>query len=80
MPRLFSAPRRRKLTMLSRARRRIQKLGPYPSMALLAVPLMLVEPLKLVGPNCRGQRTLAYGNGDDYRGLRRQSPVCGKTF
>lgn len=48
MPRLFSAPRRRKLTVLSRARRRIQKLGPYPSMALLAVPLMLVEPLKLV--------------------------------
>ncbi len=30
------------------ARRRIQKLGPYTCLALLAVPLMLVEPLKLV--------------------------------
>jgi hypothetical protein len=40
--------RRRKLTVLAGMRRQIQKLGPYASMALLAVRLMLVEPLKLV--------------------------------
>ena len=44
-------------------------------MALLAVPLMLVEPLKLVALIVVDRGTLAYGNGDDYRGLRRQSPV-----
>jgi hypothetical protein len=33
--------------VLAGARRRIQKLGPYPSMILLTVPLILVEPLKL---------------------------------
>jgi hypothetical protein len=44
----FRARRRRTLTVLAGARGRIQKLGPYTTMALLAVPLMLVEPLKLV--------------------------------
>lgn len=48
MPRLFRARRQRRLTLLAGARRGIQKLGPYTSMGLLAVPLMLVEPLKLV--------------------------------
>ena len=48
MPRLFRERRRRKLTVLAGARRWVQKMGPYPSMALLAVPLVLVEPLKLV--------------------------------
>jgi hypothetical protein len=47
MPRLFRAQRRRRFTVLAGARRRIQKLGPYPSMVLMGVPLMLVEPLKL---------------------------------
>jgi hypothetical protein len=28
-------------------RRRIEKLGPYPSLLLLAIPLAIVEPLKL---------------------------------
>jgi hypothetical protein len=48
MPGPFRARRRRKLTVFAGARRRIQQLSPYTSMALLAVPLMLVEPLKLV--------------------------------
>jgi hypothetical protein len=48
MPRLFRERRRRKLTVLAGARCWVQKMGPYPSMALLAVPLVLVEPLKLV--------------------------------
>jgi hypothetical protein len=36
------------MTVLAGARRVIQKLGPYQSLALLVVPLTLVEPLKLV--------------------------------
>ncbi|MGB8606013.1 hypothetical protein [Bradyrhizobium sp.] len=47
MPRLFRAQRRRRFTALAGVRRRIQKLEPYPSMVFMAVPLMLVEPLKL---------------------------------
>jgi hypothetical protein len=48
MPGPFRARRRRKMTVLAGARRWIQKLSPYTSMALLAVPLILVEPLKMV--------------------------------
>ena len=33
--------------MASRLKRRIQALGPYQSLVLLAIPLSLVEPLKL---------------------------------
>jgi hypothetical protein len=36
------------MTGLARVRRRIQQLGPYQSLALLAVPVALVEPLKIV--------------------------------
>lgn len=36
------------MTLLSGVRRRIQKMGPYLSLALLALPLTLVEPLKIV--------------------------------
>jgi len=36
------------MTVLAGARRAIQKLGPYQSLALLLVPVTLVEPLKLV--------------------------------
>ena len=48
MPLLRRTNRRREMTLLARARRRIQKLGPYQSLALLLVPVSLVEPLKLV--------------------------------
>ena len=39
---------RREKTTTARVRRRIQQLGPYQSLALLAVPAGLVEPLKIV--------------------------------
>lgn len=39
---------RREMTVLARIRRRIQKLSPYSSLFLLAVPVVLVEPFKLV--------------------------------
>src|SRR5467141_589492 len=39
---------RRGMMVLAGARRMIQKLGPYQSLALLLVPVTLVEPLKLL--------------------------------
>jgi hypothetical protein len=36
------------MTLLASLRRRSQKLGPYQSLALLAVPLAFAEPLKLI--------------------------------
>ena len=39
---------RRDMTAVARARRSLQRLGPYQSLALLMVPLGLVEPLKLI--------------------------------
>lgn len=40
--------RRRKMTALASARRHIQSLSPYLSLLLLSVPVILVEPLKIV--------------------------------
>jgi hypothetical protein len=37
-----------RMTPLARYRRRIQGFGPYQSLALIAVPLLVVEPLKLL--------------------------------
>src|ERR1700712_2631349 len=48
MPTLPGTRRRRDMTMLAGLRRRIQKFGPYQSLALLAVPLACAEPLKLL--------------------------------
>ena len=48
MPLLRRTNQRREMTLLARARRRIQRLSPYQSLALLMVPVALVEPLKLV--------------------------------
>ena len=39
---------RREMTTLSRLRRRIQQLGPYPSLLLLIAPLAVVEPAKFL--------------------------------
>jgi hypothetical protein len=48
MPLLAPTRLRRELTIFARVRRRIQKLRPYQSLALLLVPICLVEPLKIV--------------------------------
>jgi hypothetical protein len=37
------------MTLVALARRKIQQLGPYKSLALLFVPLLFVEPLKIAG-------------------------------
>ena len=36
------------MTTIARARRQIQQLGPYQSLAVLMVPMALVEPIKIV--------------------------------
>ena len=48
MPLLTRTRVRREMTVLAWVRRRIQQLGPYQSLALLMVPMGLVEPLKIV--------------------------------
>jgi hypothetical protein len=37
------------MTFAAGARRRIQQLGPYKSLAILLVPLLIVEPAKMAG-------------------------------
>jgi hypothetical protein len=46
---------RRPSEILPRIRQRIEKLGPYQSLALLAVPICLVEPMKLVAVAIAGE-------------------------
>jgi hypothetical protein len=58
------------MTALSGIRRRVQKLGPYQSLILILLPLLLVEPLKLVALVIAGKGPLAGRNWNDYRSLR----------
>jgi len=44
----FRTTPRRRMTALANLRRRIQKLTPYLSLILLAVPVLLVEPFKFL--------------------------------
>ncbi|WP_375414082.1 hypothetical protein [uncultured Bradyrhizobium sp.] len=48
MPVIVRKRRRARSTFFARSRRRLQKTGPYLSLGLLLVPLLLVEPLKVV--------------------------------
>jgi hypothetical protein len=48
MPTLRGPRRRRDMTPLAGLRRQAQRLGPYQSLALLAVPFACAEPLKLL--------------------------------
>jgi hypothetical protein len=49
MPAIVQKRRPRRMTLVALARRKIQQLGPYKSLALLFVPLLIVEPLKIAG-------------------------------
>lgn len=49
MPGLIRPRIRRRMTLPAAARRRMQQLGPYKSLAVLLVPLMVVEPVKMTG-------------------------------
>jgi hypothetical protein len=49
MPAIVRPRRSRRMTLLALARRKIQQFGPYKCLALLLVPLLIVEPLKIAG-------------------------------
>jgi hypothetical protein len=63
MPVIARIRRQRRMTMLAGTRRRIQKLGPYPSFVLMLVPLLLVEPFKLVALFAVGKGHWLTGTG-----------------
>ena len=63
MPTLPGTRRRRDMTLLASLRRRIQKLGPYQSLALLAVPLACAEPVKLLALYVAGGGRWLTGTG-----------------
>jgi hypothetical protein len=49
MPALIRPRLRRGMTFAAATRRKIQQFGPYKSLAVLLVPLLVVEPLKMTG-------------------------------
>jgi hypothetical protein len=51
------------MTALASARRRIQSLSPYPSLLLLSVPVILVEPLKIISLLVAGKGHWLTGTG-----------------
>jgi hypothetical protein len=63
MPPIARPRRRREMTFVARTRRRLQKMSPYLSLVLLLVPLLLVEPLKLVAVFIAGKGHWLTGTG-----------------
>ena len=55
MPLVAHPPSRRRPTVLARFRRFVQRLSPYQSLVLLAVPAAVVEPLKIVAVGIAGK-------------------------
>jgi hypothetical protein len=51
------------MTFSARVRRRLQKISPYLSLILLLIPLLLVEPLKLVAVIVAGKGHWLTGTG-----------------
>jgi len=49
MPALIRRRLRRGMTFAAATRRKIQQFGPYKSLAVLLVPLLIVEPVKMTG-------------------------------
>ena len=49
MPALSKPRFRRPMTFAAGVRRRLQQLGPYKSLGILLIPLILVEPAKMAG-------------------------------
>jgi hypothetical protein len=49
MPALIRPRLRRGMTFAAATRRKIQQFGPYKSLALLLVPLLVIEPVKMTG-------------------------------
>lgn len=49
MPAIAKRRFRRSMTFAAAVRRRVQQFGPYRSLAVLLVPLLVVEPVKMTG-------------------------------
>lgn len=60
---VIARERRSKMTALASVRRRIQQLGPYQSLALMLLPILLVEPLKIVALFVAGNGHWLTGTG-----------------
>jgi hypothetical protein len=63
MPVIARKRRSGRMTLLARTRRRLQKISPYLSLLLLLVPLLLVEPLKVVAMIVAGKGHWLTGTG-----------------
>jgi hypothetical protein len=63
MPAYLRTPRRRKMTALASARRRIRNLSPYLSLFLLSVPVLHAEPLKILAVFVAGNGHWLTGTG-----------------
>jgi hypothetical protein len=63
MPLIARKRRSGRMTLLARIRRRLQKTSPYGYLVLLLVPLLLVEPLKLVAVIVAGEGHWLTGTG-----------------
>jgi len=63
MPPIARTRRRRAMTLIAGVRRRIQQLGPYQSMALLAIPLAVVEPVNFASVFVAGEGHWLTGTG-----------------
>ena len=63
MPKTAQRSRKTRMTVLARGRRRLQKISPYLSLLLLLVPLLLVEPLKVVALVIAGKGHWLTGTG-----------------
>jgi hypothetical protein len=55
--------RRRRMTLWSNIRRQLQAFGPYQSLMLMLVPVLLVEPLKFVALLVAGEGHWLGGTG-----------------
>jgi hypothetical protein len=60
---VISRKRRWKMTALLSVRRHIRRLGPYQSLALMLLPILLVEPLKIVALFVAGHGHWLTGTG-----------------
>lgn len=59
----FARKRRRRMTARAFARRQIQKLGPWPSLIVMLLPIVLVEPLKIAALWVAGEGHWLTGTG-----------------
>jgi hypothetical protein len=72
--------RQARMTFLARIRRRLQKISPYLSLVLLLIPLLLVEPLKVVALVVAGKGHWLTGTGMLVCHVRSEFVDCRTAF